>query len=578
MSLGHALEAARLVRTKKWRGFCPACRLWADDPGGAETSPPALIALAFLVLAALAWALVIWQSRSMTGMEGMDMPPPSPASFAIGWVVMMAAMMIPSALPLVHEFARRSEGRRRWRLATGVLVATYLATWLAFGLACYVVLIFVHVPPAHQGLVGGLALALGGLYGLTPIKRASEARCRELCALHGPLPFNLVRSAVVVGARYGVNCMGCSGSLMVAMVIIGMSNLAWMAVLAGLVLIYKLALRPRPRRDVVLVGGAGGARNPVRVEDSMTDDIAELEVEGMGDETHPHVLCAKRGPPGRGGRRFFAAVRLHAGILAHGYEHSRRRLPKGGAGTVFDGFDTIEIDTEETHIFVRFAGSGPPLVLLHGFPETHVMWRDVAPRLASRFTVVCADLRGYGRSGCPESGVDHAAYAKRAMARDVIAVMDRLGFSRFSVAGHDRGGRVAYRLALDHPDRVERLAVLDVVPTAEAWDRADARFALGFWPFSLLAQPEPLPERLVAGAPDAIVDHALGHWGSAGQAFGAEVRMPTLRRSAIRITCTRSARNTGPPLPWIESTMLLIVDTGAGSPALSWCSGVPGDR
>ncbi len=111
------------------------------------------------------------------------------------------------------------------------------------------------------------------------------------------------------------------------------------------------------------------------------------------------------------------------------------------------------------------------------------MWRGVAPLLAHRFTVICADLRGYGRSGCPPSALDHAPYAKRAMARDMIAVMDGLGFPRFSIAGHDRGGRVAYRLALDHPDLVDRIAVLDVVPTAEVWERADARFALGFWPW-----------------------------------------------------------------------------------------------
>jgi haloacetate dehalogenase len=191
---------------------------------------------------------------------------------------------------------------------------------------------------------------------------------------------------------------------------------------------------------------------------------------------------------------------------------------------MLEAFDALEVDTGEARIFVRRAGSGPPVVLLHGFPETQLMWRDVAPRLASRFTIVCADLRGYGRSGCPDSGADHTAYAKRAMARDIVAVMERLGFRRFSIAGHDRGGRVAYRLALDHPDRVDRIAVLDVLPTLEVWERADARFALGFWPWSLLAQPEPLPERLVGAAPDAIVDDALDRWGSAREAFGPEVR------------------------------------------------------
>jgi haloacetate dehalogenase len=189
-----------------------------------------------------------------------------------------------------------------------------------------------------------------------------------------------------------------------------------------------------------------------------------------------------------------------------------------------DGFETAEIETGETIIFVRRSGTGPPVLLLHGFPQTHLMWRSIAPRLARDFTVVCADLRGYGRSGCPASTADHAPYAKRAMARDVVAVMERLGFSRFSVAGHDRGGRVAYRLALDYPGRVDRLAVLDVVPTATAWDRADARFALGFWPWSLLAQPEPLPERILTAAAAAIVDDALAAWGTPPAVFPPDVR------------------------------------------------------
>ncbi|HZP76700.1 MAG TPA: alpha/beta hydrolase [Pseudolabrys sp.] len=195
-----------------------------------------------------------------------------------------------------------------------------------------------------------------------------------------------------------------------------------------------------------------------------------------------------------------------------------------GNQTPFEDFEALDVRTRETTIFVRRGGSGPALLLLHGFPQTHAMWQSVAPLLARHFTVVCADLRGYGRSGCPPSRPDHAPYAKRAMALDMVAVMEALGFTHFAVAGHDRGGRVAYRLALDHPQRVERLAVLDVLPIAEAWERADKRLAVGYWPWSLLAQPEPLPERLLSAAPDAVIDHVLGRWGSAAEAFGPQVR------------------------------------------------------
>jgi haloacetate dehalogenase len=192
--------------------------------------------------------------------------------------------------------------------------------------------------------------------------------------------------------------------------------------------------------------------------------------------------------------------------------------------SAFSGFEARELRTEDTSIFLRRGGAGPAVLLLHGFPQTHLMWRDIAPVLARHFTVICADLRGYGRSGCPPSGADHAPYAKRALARDLVAVMAQLGHPRFSIAGHDRGGRVAYRLALDHPDRVARLAVLDVLTIADAWERADKRLATGYWPWSLLAQAEPLPERLVSAAPDAVVDSALGGWGSPANAFSAEVR------------------------------------------------------
>jgi haloacetate dehalogenase len=199
---------------------------------------------------------------------------------------------------------------------------------------------------------------------------------------------------------------------------------------------------------------------------------------------------------------------------------------------MLEGFTTEIVPTAGTGIFVRRAGSGPPLLLLHGFPQTHIMWRDIAPILAADFTVVLADLRGYGRSGCPPSSPDHAPYAKRAMAGDMIEMMARLGYESFAVAGHDRGGRVAYRMALDHPSRISRLAVLDIIPTDTAWENADARLALAFWPWTLLAQPAPLPEKLLGAAPDAVIDDALACWGSRPDTFPPEVR--AAYRDALR--------------------------------------------
>lgn len=169
---------------------------------------------------------------------------------------------------------------------------------------------------------------------------------------------------------------------------------------------------------------------------------------------------------------------------------------------MFEGFELRTIETPEAAIRVRLAGQGPPLLLLHGHPQTHVMWHLVAPTLAEDFTVVCADLRGYGDSSRPPTTTDHEPYSKRAMARDQVAVMRQLGFERFAVAGHDRGARVAYRMALDHPDRVTRVAVLDIIPTGEHFRRADAAFALGYWHWFFLAQPADLPERLIGADPD----------------------------------------------------------------------------
>ncbi len=192
---------------------------------------------------------------------------------------------------------------------------------------------------------------------------------------------------------------------------------------------------------------------------------------------------------------------------------------------MFEGFELSSVDTGETTIRMRRGGTGPPLLLLHGIPETHLMWHKVAPRLAEDFTVVVTDLRGFGDSGTPPSTPDHAPYAMRALARDQVAVMHHLGFERFFVAGHDRGARCAYRMALDHPDRVGKLAVLDVVPTGEVLRRADAAFALSYWVWSFLAAPEPLPERLVGAATDLLVDHMLESWSVVLDAFPEEVRV-----------------------------------------------------
>jgi haloacetate dehalogenase len=169
---------------------------------------------------------------------------------------------------------------------------------------------------------------------------------------------------------------------------------------------------------------------------------------------------------------------------------------------MFEGFRLSMIDTGDAVIRVRHGGSGTPLLLLHGNPQTHVMWHKIAPRLARNFSVVAPDLRGYGDSSKPPTTPDHAPYSKRTMARDQIAVMRQLGYERFFVAGHDRGGRCAYRLALDYPERVLKLAVLDIVPTGEAFRRADMAFGLGFWHWFFLAQPYDLPERLIGADPD----------------------------------------------------------------------------
>jgi len=177
---------------------------------------------------------------------------------------------------------------------------------------------------------------------------------------------------------------------------------------------------------------------------------------------------------------------------------------------IFDGFQRTRIRTGDVAINVLHGGNGPPLLLLHGYPQTHVMWRKAAPSLARTFTVVASDLRGYGDSDKPRGLPDHSNYSKRIMANDQVAVMAALGFERFAVAGHDRGGRVAHRMALDHPERVQRLAVLDIVPTRTMYARTTREFAKAYYHWFFLVQPEPFPETLIGANPEAYLRKHMG--------------------------------------------------------------------
>jgi haloacetate dehalogenase len=191
---------------------------------------------------------------------------------------------------------------------------------------------------------------------------------------------------------------------------------------------------------------------------------------------------------------------------------------------MLDRFEEFDIATAGTTIHGRRGGQGPPVLLLHGIPETHLMWHRVAPQLAERFTVVATDLRGFGASGTPPSTPDHAPYSMREIARDQVEVMNALGYEEFAVAGHDRGARCGYRMTLDHPAAIVRLAVLDIVPTGEAFGRANMDFSLGFWVWSFLAAPDPVPEQLIARAPEVLVDHMLDAWSDGAGVFPADVR------------------------------------------------------
>lgn len=207
---------------------------------------------------------------------------------------------------------------------------------------------------------------------------------------------------------------------------------------------------------------------------------------------------------------------------------------------MFPGFATERITTEDVSLQVWHGGQGPPLLLLHGYPQTHTMWHRVAPALAERFSVVCPDLRGYGDSDKPAGDDTHAAYAKRTMAEDQVAVMRRLGFDRFAVAGHDRGARVALRLALDHAEAVSHLVILDIVPTATVYGYLDRARATTVWRYFFLVQPYDLPERLIGADPEGYLRWTLGEWCDTAGALSDEAVAEYVRcfdASTIHASC-----------------------------------------
>ena len=213
----------------------------------------------------------------------------------------------------------------------------------------------------------------------------------------------------------------------------------------------------------------------------------------------------------------------------------------GVKSVLLDGFESKRISTRETEINLKVAGKGPALLLLHGYPQTHVIWHKIAPELARTHTVIIPDLRGYGDSGKPPSDSTHAAYSKRAMAADQVQVMDALGLEKFSVVGHDRGGRVAHRMVRDYPERVNKIAVLDIAPTATMYETTDMKFATAYYHWFFLIQPYDLPEHMIGADPQFYLMKKIKSWGRTDGAITDEAFAEYLRcfsdPGTIHATC-----------------------------------------
>jgi haloacetate dehalogenase len=210
---------------------------------------------------------------------------------------------------------------------------------------------------------------------------------------------------------------------------------------------------------------------------------------------------------------------------------------------LFPGSEEHRADINGVEIFARISGKGPPLLLIHGFPQTHSMWHPLAPALTQRFTCIMPDLRGYGFSACPANDPANRAYSKRIMALDLVSLMGQIGHRRFAIVGHDRGARVAYRMALDYPDKISCAAVLDIVPTYEMWHNFTMTLAMKTYHWLFLAQPSPLPEMLIEPAPVSYLDYTLASWSkskdlsSFSEAALSEYRLHYATPEHVHATC-----------------------------------------
>ncbi|MER2528576.1 MAG: alpha/beta hydrolase [Candidatus Competibacter denitrificans] len=204
-------------------------------------------------------------------------------------------------------------------------------------------------------------------------------------------------------------------------------------------------------------------------------------------------------------------------------------------------FNKIQISTKGAAIFMEHGGSGQPLLFLHGYPQTHMMWHQVASQFTSQFRVLCPDLRGYGDSAKPKSTPDHRFYSKRAMAQDMVELMDYFGYREFSVVGHDRGARVAHRLALDYPDRVKKVCIMDIVPTYHMFKHTDQAFATGYYHWFFLIQPNGLPEKLISTNPAYYLMEKLKRWSAPDAQFAPQAVSEYIRcfsnPETIRASC-----------------------------------------